>query len=168
MNSFKMIVFGLMVHATFAVCQSKLLLNSGFEFWEGDSQLTYWEKESGCEMRQDTSACEGQFCVHLKKTGKNNRGIYQDVSVQPGHAYVFESKVNITGDAGVGILIIWYSVDMTYLGYSGPKKSVQKTGWQTLQLTVQSPSEAAIGRCRIRVYKNSKDFCLVDAIQLIE
>ena len=35
--------------------QSNFLENPGFELWEDDSKLNFWEKESGCELVRDTT-----------------------------------------------------------------------------------------------------------------
>lgn len=145
--------------------QTNLLKNPGFEVWEDVSQIHFWNKESGCEVARDSTAkCEGHYSVQLKKTGKRNRGIYQDVPVTAGKKYTFRAQVLSTGEAVLGIVITWYSAEQKYLGYSGPKKSISKGRWQKMHLSDKAPPKAITARCKIRVYDGVEVFCCLDKV----
>ena len=119
--------------------QSNLLHDPGFESWRDNSKLKFWEKESGCELKRDTTIkCDGQFSAQLKKSGKSNKGIYQDIPVQAGKKYTFKAQAYSDGNVILGIVITWYSANQKYLGYSGPKKSTRKGEWQELVLNEKS------------------------------
>ena len=144
--------------------QINLLVNSEMESWSG-GQLTAWSKESGCLAQEENNfVFKGNASARLEKTGSSNRGLYQDVPVNPGDHCLFRAWVFNSSDAAyIRLTVAWYQ-GSTYLNqYTQSESSTGVGAWQSLSIPgTEAPPDADIARCRIRVYGDVSVPCYAD------
>jgi hypothetical protein len=144
--------------------QSNLLVNSGMEAWSGD-QPASWSKESGCLAQiENAMTYTGGASARLEKTGSSNRGLYQDVPVNPGDHCLFRAWVLNSSDAAtIRLTVAWYQGG-TYLNqYTQSGSSAGIGSWQSLSISeAEVPPDADMARCRIRVYGDASIPCYAD------
>jgi hypothetical protein len=144
--------------------QNNLLVNSGMESWSGE-QPAAWSKESGCLTQiESATVYTGSASARLEKTGSSNRGLYQDVPVNPGDHCLFRAWVFNSSDAAyIRLTVAWYQ-GSTYLNqYTQSESSTGVGAWQSLSIPgTEAPPDADIARCRIRVYGDVSVPCYAD------
>ena len=144
--------------------QINLLDNSGMESWSGDQPVA-WSKESGCLTQPENAYVHtGGTSARIEKTGSANRGLYQDVPVNPGDRCLFQAWVMNSGaDGYVRLTVAWYQ-GSTYLNqYTQSEASAGTGSWQHLSISeAEAPQNADMARCRIRVYGDVNVPCYVD------
>jgi hypothetical protein len=88
---------------TFAVAQTQLLNNAGFEEWKNDSEPTYWKSASSASnatLSKSEDARSGSYAVQINNDSKGNKRLgYQETTLKAG-TYTFSFYVMGMAEGG--------------------------------------------------------------------
>jgi hypothetical protein len=87
---------------TFAVAQTQLLNNAGFEEWKNDSEPTYWKTTStagNATLSKSEDARSGSYAVQINNQSSNKRLGYQETTLKAG-TYTFSFYVMGMAEGG--------------------------------------------------------------------
>jgi hypothetical protein len=128
-----------------------LLQNPGFEAWSG-GMPDYWQKDDSIAiLQEDVTVYGGAVSAResLFTQEQTEADFFQSIPVQPNTQYSYTIWVYDNDDAGrVRQAIYWVPTGSDWSGYY----SEDSAGWQLLELTVTSPSNAESADVLIRAY----------------
>jgi hypothetical protein len=145
---------------TFAVAQTQLLNNPGFEDWNSDSEPAYWKTAStagNATLSKSEDARSGAYAVQINNQSSNKRIGYQETTLTPG-TYVFSFyAMGVSEGASVrpGYTTVTDGVANSNYQYGSYTNDISATDWQlvtheftltdttTLCLVIMNPKNTA-------------------------
>jgi hypothetical protein len=152
---------------TFAVAQTQLLNNPGFEEWNSDTEPAYWKTNSSAgnaSLTKSEDARSGTYAVQINNQSSNKRLAYQETTLAAG-TYVFSFYVMGVSEGGAvcpGYVPVVDGKVGSYIYEKNSVTGISATDWQLITYEFTLSDETTISLV-IRNDKNTASVLIDDA-----